>query len=135
MYWRYRKEVAMEHQLYNYVEVLRWAFPILQEKRLSAAERFLFLYLLHRTNATFWKKLYISAEKVAEDTGISRRSLFSYKKRLITLGFLLDEEGWALNFGKFPKKSKVENEGIKKYARTGVPAKRIPQEVFDRYEH
>ena len=69
-------------QVYNYVKVCNWAFPAMQEKRLSPAERFLFLYLLHRTNATFWKKLFISAEKVAEETGISRRSLFSYKKRL-----------------------------------------------------
>lgn len=122
-------------EAYNYVKVCNWAFPIMQEKRLSPAERFLFLYLIYRANASYWKSLNISVEKVMEETGISRRSLFSYKKRLITYGFLLDEEGWALNFGKFPKKSKVENEGIKKYARTGVPAKRIPQEVFDRYEH
>ncbi len=123
-------------QVYNYVKVCNWAFPIMLKKRLSPAERFLFLYLLYRANASYWKSLNISVEKVMEETGISRRSLFSYKKRLINLGFLLGEEGWALNYNIFPQKTIIEkNEGIKKFAQSGVPARRFSKEEFDRYKY
>ncbi len=123
-------------EAYNYVKVCNWAFPAMQEKKLSPAERFLFLYLLFRANAAFWRKLTISTEKVAEDTGISRRSLFSYRKCLISHGFLINEEGFVINYCIFPAKTKIKNnEDIRKYSDSGVPARRFSQEEFARYKY
>ena len=134
MFSQLRKEVVMP-EAYNYVKVCNWAFPAMQEKKLSPAERFLFLYLLYRANAAFWKKLTISTEKVAEDTGISRRSLFSYRKCLISHGFLLDEEGWALNYNIFPQKTKIIYDSSKKSDKYGVPAGKFSSALAANYKY
>ncbi|MBR4573131.1 MAG: hypothetical protein IKO28_06960 [Prevotella sp.] len=88
---------------FNYVDVLRWAHKELREKGLCPSERFLFLYLIHRTNECFWRQLSLTAKTVAKETGISRTSLFNYKKNLIKKDLLVDDEGFKINLKKFPR--------------------------------
>ena len=124
----------MEQQIYNYIEVLRKAFPAMKEKGLSPSERFLFLYLLHRANAAYWKDLRFSFENVSKETGISRRSLFSKKKRLISLGFLIKDEGWKINYDIFNLNSVHCNGKFRQYFKSGIPAAKFSPEEFARYK-
>lgn len=113
-------------KIYNYIDVLRWAHQAIEEKKMRPAERYLFLYLLHRANACFWQPLSLAAETVAKETGIRRASLFTYKKNLIEHGFLLAEENFKLNLKKFPQ---TEDNTKKKHDRQGVPARDVSDEA------
>ena len=108
------------HQVFNYVEVLKWAFPTMRTARLSPTECYLFLYLLHRSNSVFWRELRLSVAHVTNETGIKHSAFFLARKKLQEKGFLLYGKGCQLNFGNFPDNSKEVN--CKKKDRQGTPA-------------
>ena len=109
------------HQVFNYVEVLKWAFPAMKEKGLSPTERFLFLYLLHRANTAYWRELRLSVATVIAESGLKHSTFFLAKRNLQEKGFLREGKGCLLNYVVFSDSCMEEKN--KKKERLGTPAR------------
>lgn len=99
----------MEKFKFNYIEVLRWAYPTLKELEIRPLSRLLFLYLIHRANLTGWKILSLSPTTVANETGISRSGVMKFRRELIEKRLLCQKSGFNINYSLFPHNHKVKD--------------------------